>query len=192
MKKPFSARDKYKVGVMIFAMCTVIFLSNYRLKRVSQQVGESIETIYEDRLLAQDMLFSFNSVLDRWYSSVDSEGLLEEAKEIKKMYLHTKGSQEEANLLNKFCLELEDGLIEKHKVSDLKIAEMKNMLMSLESIQIEEAEKQMNIIKKARSTENLGFYLETAVLIVLLLITQFVLYSNKINRSIKLNDSRLN
>lgn len=190
MKKTISVRNKYKLTLVIIATCGVVFISNYRIKKVSQQIGESIESIYKDRLLAQDLLFSYYSLLDNL--TLDSQSLLSEGLEIKRNYLNTSSTNEEEQLLHDFSTQLEIGLKEKGKLSNSKISELKTTLARLESIQIEEAKKEMSLIKRARSSEELGYYLETAILIVLLLIVHILIYSNNFTSRIKLKNPKLN
>ena len=73
------------------------------------------------------------------------------------------------------------------------LTQMKKELERLGQIQLEEAGNQMDIIQRASGSQELGYYLETAILIILLFIIQALMISNVgVRRVIKGPDFNLN
>lgn len=185
MRWTFSIQNKLKASITLLLLCGVVLFSNYRLKKLSARVATSVKSIYEDRLLVQDLIFSFDGMLDLLdndhennLKAVDYERMLKEFGQLTVRYQNTILTEEEQTVLNSFTQQLNQALSAKQIVVNADVVEMKEKLQRLEKIQLEEAKAQMLIIKQAGKTSELNFYIETAVLVVLLLIVQVLVMSN--------------
>lgn len=185
MKWTFSIQNKLKASLTLLLLCGVVLFSNYRLKKLSARVAASVQTIYEDRLLVQDLIFSFDAILDildndaeNVLTQGDYNRLLTEFEGLILSYQNTILTEEEKRLFMSFTVKLKEALTRQKVVANPNVVQMKEDLHRLEKIQLEEAQNQMNIIQQASKTSELGFYIETAVLVVLLLIVQVLVMSN--------------
>lgn len=185
MKWAFSIENKIKASIILIALCSVVLFSNFRLKRLSSKVANSVQTIYEDRLIVQDLIFSFDQILDERYhineqmaQHTGNNQAQKKVEELKLKYLSTIMTEEEERVFNSFSSNLTDVLTLDDTVELKLFNEMRSELQRLEQIQMEEAKRQMNIIHKTRAGQELGFYFETAIIVVLLVIVQFLIISN--------------
>lgn len=192
MKWTFSIKNKIQAAITLLVLCGVVFLSNYRLKRLSIKVGEAVESIYQDRLLVQDLLFSFNTLLDYYQRNPNSNNHLKTAKNLTQKYLSTKLTSEEQILIKEFSNELIEQIQIEVLFTKYQVSQHKITLQRLEEIQIEEAKKQMALIKKVKHSQETGYYFETAILIVLLIIVQILITANTIPEQLTNTKSYLN
>lgn len=180
MNWTFSIKNKVQAALTLLVLCGIVFLSNYRLKKISHKVGEAVQSIYEDRLLVQDMVFSYSNLLDKYKLQPNIEKHLTEAQTLKKKFLSTQLTSEESQLIIDFSTKIEEQIEKGILLSQAEISKYKRTLSRLEQIQIEEAQKQMALIKKAKSSQETGYYFETAILIILLVIAQVLISANTI------------
>lgn len=192
MKWTFSIKNKIQAAITLLILCGVVFLSNYGLKRLSIKVGEAVESIYQDRLLVQDLLFSFNTLLDDYQRNQNSNNHLKTARNLTQKYFSTKLTSEEQTLINEFSNELIEQIQSEVLFTKYQVSQHKITLQRLEEIQIEEAKKQMAFIKKAKHSQETGYYFETAILIVLLVIAQILITANTIPEQLIGKKSYLN
>lgn len=192
MNWTFSIKNKIKAGLTILVLCAVVFLSNYRLKKLSQKVGTAVESIYSDRLVVQDLLFTYDNLLDKFQANPNHENLVYEAKNLRKKYLETTLTKEEEKLILLFSDALINELKSNQKPSAKDVYNHKLTLLRLEQIQMEEAKKQMELIHKARLSQEMGFYLETAILIILFVIAQALISANTLPENLSTKRTSLN
>lgn len=154
-------------------------------------VIDSVQTIYEDRLVVQDLIFSYGRILDyhenlpdEKLNTLQRDSISAKAQELEEHYSGTVLTEEEATVFNSFSGNLDNLLRSVYSNEQELIRQMKSELLRLEQIQMEEASHQMLIINKTNGRQKLGFYLETAVLVVLLVILQAMVMSNSSIRKI--------
>lgn len=195
MKWAFSIEHKIKASLAILLLIGVVFFSNYRLKRLAGKVAKSVQTIYEDRLLVQDMIFSYSNILnalkysDTPLSSKDFNDFKEETEELKARFLKTVLTEEEELIFNSFSDNLNSSFQTQSYINESSLAEMKHQLQRLEAIQLEEAKNQMDIIEKVKRNQQQVFYLETIIMIILLVIVQILITSNESIKKITNQDN---
>jgi len=185
MKWAYSTENKIKASLTLLLLCGVVMFSNYRLEKLSGKVAGSVQTIYEDRLVVQDLIFSYGQLLDRLYTIYEQQPVLNidkkigmKANELKSQYLSTVMTEEEERVFISFSDELSGFLKAENNPGQGQIIEMRGKLEILEEIQMEEAKRQMTLINQAQGSQKLGFYLETSILVVLLIIIQALVVSN--------------
>jgi len=185
MKWTFGIENKIKASIILLILCGVVLFSNYRLKKLSGRVADSVETIYKDRLIVQDLIFSYDQLLDSLYSlkeynqsSTEYLKLTSDVEALEKKYLGTVLTDEEKKVFSSFSRHIAHVVSSRKPISKDHIVEMRRELQRLEAIQMEEAERQMDIIHKAEGSQNLGFYLETVMLVILLITVQVLVISS--------------
>lgn len=200
MKWTFSIENKLKASLTLLLLCIVVAFSNYRVKKLSVKVIDSVQTIYDDRLVVQDLIYSYNKILDYHehipivgLSNAQKDSIKQEIAGLNTHYLKTVLTDEEAGIFNSFSQNLELLLSVDSINESALIQQMKNQLERLSQIQMEEASKEMSVIHKAKGSQEIGFYLETVALIVLLLILQaMVVRGNGIKKVIQKSNFSLN
>lgn len=185
MKWAFSLENKMKASATLLLLCGVVLFSNYRLKRLSGKVAESVQTIYEDRIVVQHLIFSYSQILDvldnESYGALHPREYVEihnKVTQINTQYGETVLTEEEDSVFNVFSEKLDEATQSNLHAGTMEIDRMKLQLKRLDEIQMEEATAQLDIIRKAQGSQSYVYYLETVILIVLLLIAQILIVSN--------------
>lgn len=183
-KWAFSVKNKVKTAGVLFLLCVVVLLSNFRMKYLSECVTEGVETIYKDRFLVQDLIFSYSRILEDVEDVLVLEGNTQPEFEknfvkielLNNKYRATKLTEEESEVFHAFSDKLEKirSSIEDKVLVQKSLIAAREDLVRLEAIQMEEAKKEMVAIAKLDGSRQLSFYLEAAILIVLLIIVQTI------------------
>ena len=174
-----------KASLTLLLLCGIVFFSNYRLKKLSAKVTESVKTMYQDRLVVQDIIFSYGKIV----TQIENMSAVEFSQNVKNTvsvellnlnqnYGKTVFTDEETIVFNSFSKQLNAVLNGSVKNTAVAIRQLRQNLNRLEEIQMEEAEKQMAIIDEANGNQEISFYLETGILVILLVIVQLLLVSN--------------
>jgi len=192
----FLNKAKWVLGILIVF---VLILSTNIIDRENfLRVKAAIITIYEDRLIANDLLFEMlESVQDKEIAAatVDSVFFLEKNPLINKdikvfvsKFQQTKLTSEEETIFEK----LKDN-IEKLKITEVafveskfsektallnQISKVKKNLHALSKIQLNEGGRQMSISKNAMETMELFTTIEINILIFLAILIQIVVIYN--------------
>ncbi len=186
MNWAFSVKNKTKASITLLLLCGIVFFSNYRLKSLSAEVAQSVKSIYEDRLMVQDLIFSYSNILARLemlnegqFNQNVKNNISVELLDLGEKYERTVLTEEEDQVFHSFAGSLSELIqLPETTLDDAKLIHLKQKLKRLEEIQMEEAQKQMVIIEQAKGSQELSFYLETAVLVILLIIVQVLVVSN--------------
>ncbi|QSS96112.1 MCP four helix bundle domain-containing protein [Psychroflexus sp. ALD_RP9] len=181
-------------GALLFMML-VIIATNFVDRHNFEKLQESINSIYQDRLVVNDIIFEINLLLqekelaileqnDAFYNQRNKEinteinQLLEKFKTTKLVPVEaTTLNDLEQNLEQLYRLENKLGQAPKsYKDLQIKINTLETNLHSLSKIQLEEGRRQLFIGKKAIASVDLYTKMEVYILIflaLLLLVTLF-------------------
>ena len=181
-------------GALLFMML-VIIATNFVDRHNFEKLQESINSIYQDRLVVNDIIFEINLLLqekelaileqnDAFYNQRNKEinteinQLLEKFKATKLVPVEaTTLNDLEQNLEQLYRLENKLGKAPKsYKDLQIKINTLETNLHSLSKIQLEEGRRQLFIGKKAIASVDLYTKMEVYILIflaLLLLVTLF-------------------
>ncbi|MFT5617069.1 MAG: hypothetical protein ACI85I_000285 [Arenicella sp.] len=194
----FFNKLKWILGVLmvffLIAITNLIDRSNFT------QIRDSVVTIYEDRLVAKDLIFDMTRLVyekelalvsaDSAIVSRDNVQIDANLNQLMTFFDKTKLTQEEEGVLNELKLDLNQlqkiesnnsvEYDEKKRALDEKIQKVKNELYLLSKIQLKEGERQMAISKKAIDSIELFTHIEIYFLIFLAVIVQIlVIYKPK-------------
>ncbi|TLF44937.1 MCP four helix bundle domain-containing protein [Maribacter aurantiacus] len=189
---------KWVLGIlMIFVL---ILATNLIDRNNFLRVKDSVITIYEDRLVVNDIIFEFSQYVHEkeiammgkdstFYGNRNLE-INDKIQTLVRRYSETKLTKEEERIFNEFRQNLEElelqerayvqtNMIERTSLLS-KIDDVKENLFDLSKIQLSEGGRQMNISKKAVDSVDLFTRLEIYVLIFLAIIVQvIILYDPK-------------
>ncbi|MDC6405515.1 MULTISPECIES: MCP four helix bundle domain-containing protein [Maribacter] len=189
---------KWVLGIlMIFVL---ILATNLIDRNNFLRVKDSVITIYEDRLVVNDIIFEFSQyVHEKEIAMIEKDSTFyggrnleidDKMQTLVRRYSETKLTKEEERIFNDFRENLEE--LESQEVAYVqndmaegsalgsKIDRVKENLHDLSKIQLSEGGRQMNISKKAVDSVDLFTRLEIYVLIFLAIIVQvIILYDPK-------------
>jgi len=194
----FYNKVKWILGILVVFL--LIVTTNLIDRNNFLRVKDSIETIYEDRLVANDLIFEMSkSIQDKEVAVAISDAVFFSDKNVQinknlqnfvLRYEKTKLTQEEESVFSDFKQNL--ALLKNSEIVFIQskftqktllvthISNLKENLYSLSKIQLNEGSRQMSVSKKAIDTVELFTHIEIYVLILLAIIIQIiVIYTPK-------------
>lgn len=180
---------KWSIGLSL--VMVVIIATHYVDRHHVEKIEQSINTIYEDRLVAKDLVFELNLLVQEkemaitagdlaFFKSKNTNVNTKIAQLIKDFYA-TKLIPEEAKILAQLEQQLGKlkSLETQYKSGEVNITDLKHdiskiraHLYQLSKIQLEEGRRQLFIGKKAVASVNLFTQMEVYVLLGILVLLQ--------------------
>jgi len=176
----------------------LILATNLIDQRNFEEMQDSIKTIYEDRLVAQDIIYDINIHIqnkdmanalrndDLYISNTKSAN--KEIHALLDKYEETKLTEEEGEILDELSSDIERltqneaGLINSstnaHDLIEQNLTSIKVNLQLLEQIQMEEGRRALGKSEKAFSLSELFTNMEICGLIILAIIFQVIILSS--------------
>jgi len=188
----FFDKIKWTLGIlMVFAL---ILITNLIDKNNFTRVKDSVVSIYEDRLVVNDLIFEMSKlvqekemgiVLSNTNSNTKKNSFIDEKmKDFIEKYEATKLTVEERTVFNNFkdniqsLSKMESSVFDndfKEKETKLTLVfEIKENLYDLTKIQLNEGKKQMSISQKAIDTVELFSQIEIYFLVFLAIVVQII------------------
>lgn len=190
--------NKIKWVLGILMVLGLIALTNLIDRNNFVRVKDSIVTIYEDRIVANDLIFEMSESIhkkevamattDSLYFMDKNHQANNKLEDLISRFEQTKLTKGESNIFKKFKnnfkelkkiekIYIESNLVKNTSLNN-KITDLKNNLSSLSKIQLDEGRRQMSISKKAIDTVELFTQIEIYILIFLAIIVQIVVMYN--------------
>jgi len=187
--------DKIKWILGILMIITLVITTNLVDRNNFLRINDAIETIYEDRLVAKDLILKMSSLLHKkeiaaikadsnFYSGRNSK-LDGEIESYLLRYDQTKLTAQEEKLLGDFknrFIELKNKEIEfiesgySEKATLLNhYSDIQNNLEQLAKIQLKEGSRQLEISRSAMDTVDLFTQIEIYILIFLAIVVQIII-----------------
>lgn len=196
MKWSYSLKQKALASVLLAVVFLFIILNNIYERRNISKLNESFSSIYRDRLLAESYIYLFSDLLHnraelnkKNVSTAQIELIDEKLLLLVKDYEATVLTQQETSYFDSFK---EVILIEDKIQTNINYSAAFALLERLSNIQVDEGTR----LKKESSSMFLGsdisFKLEMAILIVIALIMQVIIFSSKSAIAVNKKDIHLN
>lgn len=196
MKWSYSLKQKALASVLLAVVFLFIILNNIYERRNISKLNESFSSIYRDRLLAESYIYLFSDLLHnraelnkKNVSTAQIELIDEKLLLLVKDYEATVLTQQESSYFDSFK---EVILIEDKIQTKINYSAAFALLERLSNIQVDEGTR----LKKESSSMFLGsdisFKLEMAILIVIALIMQVIIFSSKSAIAVNKKDIHLN
>ena len=195
MKWAYSIRNKFTAALLLFIALGILFLNNLYVRNSSAKINASIATIYEDRLLVESYIYRYSDqlhkvieIIDESVGNVSSDGTaisnsVAEIKLLNAAYSKTRLTPEEAVNFNRFsvlCMEMEKHFNAGQLVHVKQVSrEALDILHTLSGIQIHEAALERNHAQKLFSSSTLFSNVEIAVLILVAIMIQALIFASK-------------
>lgn len=196
----FFEKVKWVLGILM--VFTLILTTNLIDRNNFLRVKESVASIYEDRLIAYDLIFDMSTAVHQKeiaMASSDSAFYLEENAAVNERisswissFKQTKLTLVERNIFTELgddfeALKQAEKILVESKFTDKKplteaMAQIKESLHDLSEIQLSEGKKQVSISNNAVDMVELFTHIEIYVLIFLAILIQVVvMYKSKEN-----------
>jgi len=193
-----SILNKAKWIVGIFLVFGLIIATNLIDKKNFKQIRDSVVTIYEDRLLAKEILFDVSTLIHdkemaitladtAFYKNRNAqvnEQLQQDIEQFEQTELtraekyEFKELEKNLSLLRDAEASLLESDFESKGAAKQKLQEIKENLNELSSIQISEGKKHLFLSKRAADSIDLYTQLEIYFLIALAIIVQIIILYN--------------
>lgn len=191
----------------LFTLCVLVLASNYIDRNHTNNVKESISTLYEDRLIVEDYILKMTIDIyqikqalnaadtNHKHSSDKIAALLSDIDSLRVAYLKTKFTESEdvtfvalVNTLKEFESSASDSLELKQELANKALVH----LSELSAIQLEESKSIMNqaedLYVSGKSASQFAFI----VTIIILLVLQALVFTTKTLTGSQTSDPRLN
>jgi len=193
MKWTYNLKNKFLASLALLSLCLLVLLSNHLDRKHTESVTNSIATLYEDRLIAEDYILKMTSniyqIREVLYSDLDSDlksnsisKIIEEFNDRYNFYIKTKLTTIEETT----AIELK---------SYVKILEQKNLnnnydtiddtdkalisLNKLSNVQLDESKLIMKNVESEYATIKASSQFAFAIIIVILVVLQAIVFSAK-------------
>jgi hypothetical protein len=195
MKWIFSIQQKNKAALVLFTVLVLVFTTNMAEQNNTRKINNALTSIYDDRLVVESYIFQYAELL-RNMEDILASGSLEssdkkrmlafpllEIHDLNKAYKKTRLTKEEEIQFSDFEYMTERIFLSAaaarfdELASYIKYAG--DMLPSLSAIQVSEAKNQLIHAEKIINNAQLFSQFEIAVLIVVALIIQALIYESK-------------
>ncbi|OYX20181.1 MAG: hypothetical protein B7Z16_06965 [Algoriphagus sp. 32-45-6] len=190
MKWTYQIRGKAKISLLLTGLICLILVNNLSERSQSRELQKVLDSMYQDRLIAEsyilqlsDELHSIGLILES--GSDFQESLLyshwQKIEQINLNYLETQLTKEEKNHFDRFekmTWAIFQGIPER-KNSQATLQEALTELKILSEIQVKEAQNLISRSGQIFSSDAAHSQLEIALLVVMVLIVQAILFASK-------------
>jgi len=188
----FYNKLKWILGILLIFV--LIIATNLIDKNNFVRVRDSVITIYEDRLVANDLIFKMQqsvhqkelaiSITDTAFYSTQNPSLNKELKALVSRFEETKLTPKEAKVFKDLknnittLIEEEEQFLDNNFKNDSKVVneieDLKAHLNDLSKIQLNEGSRQMSISKHALETVELFTQIEIYIMVFLAILIQII------------------
>ncbi|GAA5025313.1 hypothetical protein GCM10011506_09800 [Marivirga lumbricoides] len=193
-----SIYSKIRWVASILLVFFIVLITNLVDKDNFNKLRYSVTTIYEDRVVASDLLFELQiliqekevalAISDSSFFEGSNKKVNDDIQALIESYEQTKLTREEQEILKEMKEEIDHLLVleEKHINSNYSnrialfksIDEIAHNLYDLSKVQLKEGRRQMFISNKAMSTIDLFTQIEIIVMIVMAILIQIIIFYN--------------
>lgn len=197
----YNIKSKMTAALLLFTVLGVVIVINFSDRSNSTKINKAISSIYEDRLVVGNYIFQdaqhfqkITHVVENASYTISEKqehiaGSLSKINDLNALYSKTKLTEEEKLNFDKFTSLCKDIKLATATGSFPKVKELSNeavvILHNLSSIQITEAKLQMESANSLYNFSNLSSHFEIAILVIIALIIQALVFSSKAMNSIK-------
>jgi hypothetical protein len=193
MKWTYSIKNKIVASSVLLVLCLLVLLSHYLDKIHTESVKESITTLYEDRLIAEDYILKMTSNIYQIREALKSEmnydlksntikNLLIDFNKIYNVYFVTKLTTKEKAIaiqlieyIKQFELAFSKNNLEMIEYTEKTLV----LLNNLSDVQLDESKLIMKGAESEYSNIKSSSQFAFAVIILILLVLQALVFSSK-------------
>lgn len=206
MKWTYGIKNKLLASIVLLALCLLVLLSNYLDRVHTKNVKNSISTMYEDRLIADDYILKMTrnvyEIRERLHAGQPGQAapgveiLISELKQTYGIYAKTKLTINEHALaieLSQLISGFEKAFTKHRADTSGETEKLLVTLSKLSNIQLEESKLIMNNVESQYKSIKASSQFAFAIIIVILIVLQVLVFSSKsLVQAFRPNDPRLN
>lgn len=200
MSKKTSFSNRVNIGFALLVVFLLVFATNRIDKRHFETVQDTLTTVYNDRVVAQDYVYKMNNIMhQKRLHLLDSkavnkqDNLNKEFATLIDVFTTTKLTPKESKIFNDLKQNFEtlkrnenktEGQENQQKIIE-NISSIETDLNSLALIQLSESKYKVGIAQKSLDTNNLMSNLEIVFLVLIGVVVQFVVFYSVKNSMVK-------
>lgn len=187
--------NKIRWAASIMLVFAIVLVTNLVDREKYDSIRQSITTIYEDRIVASDLIFELSLLIqekelamvgrDSLYYQERYKNANREIEELIRRYQETKLTEKEKVFFSQMrkgtneLMRLEDLYTESGELRDVDldpiIVDINNNLRDLSKVQLEEGKRQMDMSNKAMETIDLFTQVEIIFLVIMAILVQIII-----------------
>lgn len=192
MRWTYSLKNKLTASIVLLALCLLVLLSNYLDRLHTENVKNSISTMYEDRLIVEEYIFKMTQNTYQIREALNTATVDNDEKIVKKFtdnikntfdsFSKTRLTEKEkltADELKLQISELNKILLSNNKVSLKYTDEILNTLNKLSEIQLDESKLIMKQVEDQYASIKASSEFAFAIIIVILIVLQILVFSGE-------------
>lgn len=192
MRWTYSLKNKFTASIVLLALCLLVLLSNYLDRLHTENVKNSISTMYEDRLIVEEYIFKMTQNTYQIREALNTATVDNDEKIVKKFtdnikntfdsFSKTRLTEKEkltADELKLQISELNKILLSNNKVSLKYTDEILNTLNKLSEIQLDESKLIMKQVEDQYASIKASSEFAFAIIIVILIVLQILVFSGE-------------
>jgi len=192
MKWIYGIKNKLTASIVLLALCLLVLLSNYLDRLHTENVKNSISTMYQDRLIVEEYILKMtqNTYQIREILIKDDFGSKESTlkkltENIKTTYVIfretrlTKNEKSTADELMNQIKQLEQILLSSNKVPLTYTDTILSSLNKLSEIQLDESKLIMKQVESQYATIKTSSQFAFAIIIIILIVLQIMVFSGE-------------
>ena len=192
MRWTYSLKNKLTASIVLLALCLLVLLSNYLDRLHTENVKNSISTMYEDRLIVEEYIFKMTQNIYQIREALSTATVENDEIIVKKFtdnikntfdsFSKTRLTEKEkltADELKLQISELNKILLSSNKVSLKYTDEILNTLNQLSEIQLDESKLIMKQVEDQYASIKASSEFAFAIIIVILIVLQILVFSGE-------------
>lgn len=192
MRWTYSLKNKLIASIVLLALCLLVLLSNYLDRLHTENVKNSISTMYEDRLIVEEYIFKMTQNTYQIREALNTATVDNDEKIVKKFtdnikntfdsFSKTRLTENEkltADELKLQISELNKILLSNNKVSLKYTDEILNTLNKLSEIQLDESKLIMKQVEDQYASIKASSEFAFAIIIIILIVLQILVFSGE-------------
>lgn len=194
----FAIKQKMTAAILLFTVIALVMLTNMREQRTAKRISTAVTSIYEDRLVVAQYILRLSKQMEGITTGLEKgdedvttqiNGHLAEVATLNALYEKTILTETEQTNFEAFK-QLCEIISLNNKTGDQAAAlsaarDAGDTLQTLSSIQVEEGKNQLDEVLNMTYFSNILSYLELAILIVIAVIIQALVFASKTMMGIK-------
>ena len=206
MKWTYTIKNKLSASLVLLTLCLLVLLSNYLDRLHTRKVKNYIATLYDDRLVAEDLILKMtsniyqireasNSDLDPADKFKSFDKSLDDFNNAYRPYIQTKLTPTEKKIalqLREHVKNIRRAISRNNYSSSKHTGKALLSLNKLSEVQIEESKLIMKRSESEYAAIKTTSQFAVAILIIILLVLQAMVFSSKIVMPVKKSNAHLN
>lgn len=194
----FAIKQKMTAAILLFTVIALVMLTNMREQRTATRISTAVTSIYEDRLVVAQYILQLSKQMEGITTGLEKDeehvttrinDHLAEVAALNALYEKTILTETERTNFETFK-QLCETISLNNKTGNqaaalLAARDAGDTLQTLSSIQVEEGKNQLDEVLNMTYFSNILSYLELAILIVIAVIIQALVFASKTMMGIK-------